>query len=154
MSGIFQGRHLTEEGGSLLGYAFTINIKTITQSPVATLTLHKIYQHGHCFHLLNSLKCCLLPNWYFSLLLKGGKEWSFQQNSLTECAVKLGRRTAYKIWWFTVELLELSCQAGASFPSLLPLHLERTIFRQFPLLCLLTLLMFTQWFPFCGTISV
>lgn len=62
------GEHLTEEGGSLLGCAFTTNIKTISQSPVATLTLHKIYQHGHCFRLLNSLKCCLSPNWYFSLL--------------------------------------------------------------------------------------
>lgn len=43
MNRIFQGRYLTEEGRSLLGRASIINIKTISQSPVAVLTLHKIY---------------------------------------------------------------------------------------------------------------
>lgn len=51
MNRIYQGRYLTGEGGSLLGHASTINIKTISQSPVAILTLHKIYQHGNCFLL-------------------------------------------------------------------------------------------------------
>lgn len=47
------------EGGSLLGHASTINIKTISQSPVAILTLHKIYQHGNwfllCLTILNAV---------------------------------------------------------------------------------------------------
>jgi hypothetical protein len=77
MNRIFQGRYLTAEGGSLLGQASTINIKAISQSLVAILTLHKIYQHGNCSLLYLSLQCCLLPNWYFSFLLRehsGGKK--------------------------------------------------------------------------------
>lgn len=39
------------DGRNLLGYASTININTVSQSPVAILTLRKIYQHGNCFLL-------------------------------------------------------------------------------------------------------
>lgn len=38
-------------GGSPLGHASTVNIKTVSQSPVAILTLRKIYPHANCLLL-------------------------------------------------------------------------------------------------------
>lgn len=131
------------EGRNLLGHASTINIKTISQPPVALLTLRKIYQHGNCFFLyltiLNAV--CYQTGIFLFFQRAWWRERKVQvshqnRDCLIESTMKAFGRNTSKLQKRILQLIYLPAfQPNRSlFPSFLLSHLEISIFSPLPLL--------------------